>query len=391
MADAIFDVGDEVEVAMTDQNKRTMMFPAIIFGKGSKDNAFLVEYKAVNANRNGRRSSGSKRKNNNGLLREEVDAMLLRPVPPQENDNLAFQFGDKVDVRSDEGWRYGVVVEVLKPSKFGVHFQFSKQYVEVELSELRLHRDWINGAWVPPLLLLEQDVLTAIREEIPSKKVNQSEWKIVEDVLTAIKEDNLSKKVELSEGTILEDVSVAVEEENGSKKVELTEGILVEDISAAIEEERPSKKMKLRKGTLVEVRSDEDGLKGAWFAAKIVEAVGKDKFLIQHKDLRTDDDREFLMEEVDLQNIRPDPPERVALDAFTVREKVEARYNDAWWEGEIHKVLRGGRYRVYFEGTEDQMDFGHDLLRPRQDWIDGEWVSASEGEVSNIVDTSSGN
>lgn len=158
MANAIFDVGDEVEVAMTDQKKRSMMFPAIIVDKGSKDNAFLVEYKAAKASRNCRRNSGSKRKNSNDLLREEVDVMLLRPVPPQEmNDNSAFQFGDKVDVHSDEGWRYGVVVEVLKHSKFGVHFQFSKQYVEVESSELRLHRDWVNGAWVPtPMLLLEQ-------------------------------------------------------------------------------------------------------------------------------------------------------------------------------------------------------------------------------------------
>lgn len=136
--------------------------------------------------------------------------------------------------------------------------------------------------------------------------------------------------------------------------------------------------MKLRIGTLVEVRSDEDGLQGAWFAAKIVDAVGKDKFLIQHMNLRTDDDTEFLTEEVDLQNLRPFPPERVAIDAFTVKEKVEANYNDAWWEGEIRRVLRSGRYKVYFEGTKDQMDFEHNLLRPRQDWIDSKWVSASE-------------
>lgn len=136
--------------------------------------------------------------------------------------------------------------------------------------------------------------------------------------------------------------------------------------------------MKLSEGTEVEVRTDEDGLEGAWFAAKIVKAVGEDKFLVQYKNLRTDDNKRLLTEEVDSQNIRPCPPQSVAIDAFTVKEKVEALYNDAWWEGEIRRVLRGGRYKVYFEGTQDQMDFEHDHLRPRLDWIDGKWVSASE-------------
>lgn len=157
MAGANFDVGDEVEVAIIDQSQRRMMLPAIIVAKGK---SFTVEYKSVKTSSSGSRSSGTKRKNNNEPLREEVDATVLRPpVPPEDMDgNSSFQFGDKVDVLVGEGWRYGVVVEVMRRSKFGVHFEFASERVVVKLSEMRPHREWVFGAWVPPphQLLLEQ-------------------------------------------------------------------------------------------------------------------------------------------------------------------------------------------------------------------------------------------
>ncbi|KAJ7973249.1 Agenet-like domain-containing protein [Quillaja saponaria] len=46
--------------------------------------------------------------------------------------------------------------------------------------------------------------------------------------------------------------------------------------------------------TLVEVCSDEDGFQGPWFAVTIIEAKGKDKFLVEYQSLRTDGDAEFL-------------------------------------------------------------------------------------------------
>ncbi|KAM4118943.1 hypothetical protein ACJW30_03G021200 [Castanea mollissima] len=132
------------------------------------------------------------------------------------------------------------------------------------------------------------------------------------------------------------------------------------------------------KGTLVEVSSDDDGFEGAWFAATIVKAVGKDKFLVQYQSLRTDDDSGFLREEFGTLHIRPCPPETLLVDCFSLFEEIDALYNDGWWVGVISKVLGGSKYLVYFRDTDEEIEFKHSDLRPHQDWIDGKWIMASQ-------------
>ncbi|KAM5560981.1 protein AGENET DOMAIN (AGD)-CONTAINING P1-like [Rosa sericea] len=130
------------------------------------------------------------------------------------------------------------------------------------------------------------------------------------------------------------------------------------------------------KGALVEVSSDEEGFHGSWFAATVVKSVGKDKFLIEYKCLRTEDDSAFLREEVDNMHIRPHPPENV-VDRFKQLDEVDALYNDGWWVGVISKVLRGSKYIVYFKETCEELEYQHSELRLHQDWIDGKWVIPS--------------
>lgn len=138
-------------------------------------------------------------------------------------------------------------------------------------------------------------------------------------------------------------------------------------------------KVKFGKGMLVEVSSDEDGFQGAWFAATIIKQLKDDKFLIEYKSLRNDDDTEFLREEADIRHIRPYPPDTLVVERFNLHEEVDALYNDGWWVGVITKVLRGGqRYVVYFRGTDEEMEFKHSDLRLHQDWIDGKWVMVSQ-------------
>lgn len=134
---------------------------------------------------------------------------------------------------------------------------------------------------------------------------------------------------------------------------------------------------KFNKGMLVEVSSDEEGFEGAWFAATIIEAVGKDKYLIEYQSLRKEDDSDFLREEIDTQNIRPYPPETIVVDRFKLLDEVDASYNDGWWVGVIAKVLADSKYIVYFRDSEEEMMFRHSELRLHQDWIGGEWILPS--------------
>lgn len=132
------------------------------------------------------------------------------------------------------------------------------------------------------------------------------------------------------------------------------------------------------KGTLVEVSSDEDGFQGAWFAATTVEPTGKDKYLVEYQSLRTEDDKEFLKEEIDIKHIRPSPPETLMVDRFNKLDEVDALYNDGWWVGVISKVCSNSKYVVYFKTTKEELTFEHSDLRLHQDWINGKWVTASQ-------------
>lgn len=154
-------------------------------------------------------------------------------------------------------------------------------------------------------------------------------------------------------------------------------------IVSASKEAKAIKQEELSEGTLVEVRSDEEGFRGSWYAAKVVKVEGQDKYLVQFKGLRTDGDKEFLKEKVDKQNIRPYPPEAIIVDGFDLNEKVDAFFNDGWWEGVICKILKGGRYKVYFKESDEELVFEHCDLRPHQDWINETWVMASQVFVTS--------
>lgn len=130
-------------------------------------------------------------------------------------------------------------------------------------------------------------------------------------------------------------------------------------------------------GTRVEVRSNEEGYHGSWFAATVVGSEDKDdKLLVQYETLTTEDETQALTEMADVSNIRPLPPIINRLERFKMLEKVNAWYNDGWWVGLVSKVLNGLKYVVYFWTTNEEIEFQHSMLRPHQDMINGKWVAS---------------
>lgn len=137
-AQSYFSIGDEVEVTSIDHNLRGTLFPAKIIGKDWNADKFVVEYKHLEAN--------------DEPLREEVDLVLLRPLPPPPSEpGYRFEFGDEVDAFFSGGWWEGVITEVDdEGSLFWVYFRFAKQQFQFLPSELRVHQEWDKGAWLPP-------------------------------------------------------------------------------------------------------------------------------------------------------------------------------------------------------------------------------------------------
>ncbi|PON60385.1 Agenet-like domain containing protein [Parasponia andersonii] len=111
--------------------------------------------------------------------------------------------------------------------------------------------------------------------------------------------------------------------------------------------------------SLVEVRIDEEGFEGSWYASKIIQDVGEDKYLVQYRTVRTDTGEKFLKEEVDKRNIRPYPPQTIMIDRYDQNEEVDTFHNDGLWVGVISKILSRGMFRVYFEHTDEEIVFEH--------------------------------
>ncbi|GMH10414.1 hypothetical protein Nepgr_012255 [Nepenthes gracilis] len=294
MSDSHFKKGAKVEISSVDDGFRGAWFHGTVIKPPSKRaRKVTVEYETLVAD-----------EKESAPLRETIDLVQIRPTAPRER-NRVFNLSEEVDAFYNDGWWEGVVTEALEGSRYSVYFRATGEQIEFAASDLRLHREWDNGKWIPPL----------------------------EEEASLTSETNPTKETE--------------------------EGIF-------------------SKGSLVEVSSDEDGFLGAWFAATILYAVEKDKFLVEYKDLRTEDDKDFLKEHADTLHIRPCPPETSRVDEFKQFEEVDAWYNDGWWVGVISKILDKSKYVVYFKGSNEEIEFEHSDLRLHQDWIDGKWVTASK-------------
>ncbi|CAK7348470.1 unnamed protein product [Dovyalis caffra] len=138
----------------------------------------------------------------------------------------------------------------------------------------------------------------------------------------------------------------------------------------------------------VEVSSDEEGFRGAWYVATILEfptphqmsksaSKKKKKAVVQYKTLVTEDGSAPLVEQVDPHLIRPLPPQDLLKNGgvFQENEAIDASLRDGWWSGIVKKVLDGGsRYMVYFDNPPDVLPFAAKDLRLHLDWVDGIWV-----------------
>ncbi|XP_022760730.1 DUF724 domain-containing protein 7 isoform X2 [Durio zibethinus] len=269
-------------------------------------NMVFVEYQAV--------YEGPKR------VKGYVDLSHVRPSPSPELSRC-FKAGDSVDAYWENGWRKGVVRDILENSKYVVGFHGNgakEEETEIEQCNLRLHREWDDGCWVPPLIKLTES----------SKE-----------------KDDKSRKV----------------------KVKIVFG-------------KRQANAKFQKDDEVEVTSDGEGFNGSWFSAVVVEYIGNDKYLVEYPTLKTEDGMP-LREEAKAHHIRPCPPELSCAASFRLHEVVDAWYNDGWWVGVISRVLTGSKYAVYFSLTNEELEFDHSNLRHHQDWHNGKWIIAS-GDAS---------
>lgn len=137
-----FQKGTIVEVSSEDEGLRGSWYTATVIRKISRNShKILVEYHNLMTD-----DAGSK------PLREFVDAILIRPIPPREPHRI-FSLMEEVDAFHNDGWWEGVVTKLLEPSNYySVFFRCSREQIDFCSSDLRLHREWVPpNFWFPPL------------------------------------------------------------------------------------------------------------------------------------------------------------------------------------------------------------------------------------------------
>ncbi|PHU30068.1 hypothetical protein BC332_02161, partial [Capsicum chinense] len=254
--------------------------------------------------------------------REYVNINDVRPAPPPELHRY-FKVGDNVEVLyKEKGWRKGKVGDILENYVYLVSVDsVEEEIVKVEQWGLRVYRVWDDGSWLPPLQL------------------HQLRLKNIPEV--DLKSRGVKLRIKCSQ----------------------------------------SWKEKFSEGMSVEVKRDKKGCYGSWHIAAIVKSVGYDKFLVEYQKLKTVNGSQFLKEEVGASCIRPCPPEIQSFHPFEHLDKVDAWFNDGWWEGHITEVLGGLKYVVCLMTTEEELVFEHSMLRPHQEWVKEKWVTSREYDM----------
>ncbi|KAG2287685.1 hypothetical protein Bca52824_047289 [Brassica carinata] len=79
--------------------------------------------------------------------RVTVTADKIRPKPPADDREKKFEMMDNVEAFYSKGWSSGQVRMILGDNTFSVYLNSSMETLEFKASDLRIHREWLDGVW----------------------------------------------------------------------------------------------------------------------------------------------------------------------------------------------------------------------------------------------------
>ncbi|KAJ6973927.1 hypothetical protein NC653_030078 [Populus alba x Populus x berolinensis] len=151
--DPYFKPGSKVEIMSDEAGFRGSFYIGTVM-KATRTPEFTVRYEKLFEDEEGTKP-----------LQETVNEFQIRPIAPREKKR-EFKFSEEVDAFHNDGWWEGVITEVNENGKFAVFFRSTKEQIEFVEEDLRLHREWVNGEWKPPL---EGEEEKGEKEEVEEK------------------------------------------------------------------------------------------------------------------------------------------------------------------------------------------------------------------------------
>lgn len=163
--------------------------------------------------------------------------------------------------------------------------------------------------------------------------------------------------------------------------------------------QQPQSTASLSEGSLVEVTSDEEGFKGAWYLATLLQPptpppppprsasklkknsnnhINNNKAYVQYHTLVAQEGSSVpLREYVDAQFLRPLPPVHSSPKSFDLGDVVDAFYRDGWWTGVVTGILLVQDVLIFvvtFHNPPDELLFPLSQLRFHHQWVNSKWV-----------------
>ncbi|OMP06315.1 hypothetical protein COLO4_08200 [Corchorus olitorius] len=168
--------GSQVEISSNDKGFRGSWYTGTVIRRAAQSsrnnpsaaNNYLIEYHELLT------KAGKP-------LRETIHAANLRPLAPRETSRK-FKFAEEVDAFNHDGWWEGTITKELDNGNFHVYFMGSKEQLEFSEDQLRLHREWVNGSWVPPLEEGDEQV----KEKVPAEEEEDAEANLQESSPLAV-------------------------------------------------------------------------------------------------------------------------------------------------------------------------------------------------------------
>ncbi|XVE85943.1 hypothetical protein DITRI_Ditri17bG0132600 [Diplodiscus trichospermus] len=151
----------------------------------------------------------------------------------------------------------------------------------------------------------------------------------------------------------------------------------------------------LKVGSQVEVLTQDSGLRGCWFRARIIKKH-KDKVKVQYQDIQDAADEANKLEEWILASrvavpdqvgiricgrttIRPSPQyPKVSTSCIGVGSVVDVWWHDGWWEGIVVKKHSENKFHVYFPGEKQESVFDSGDVRRSLEWLGNWWINMKE-------------
>ncbi|KAF3503426.1 hypothetical protein F2Q69_00041346 [Brassica cretica] len=126
----LFENGADVEITTSDDATCRIWYPGNVFATNRCDG---VEKVAVTLFADQKRVT--------------VTADKIRPKPPADDREKKFEMMDNVEAFYSKGWSSGQVRMILGENTFSVYLNSSMETLEFKASDLRIHREWLDGVW----------------------------------------------------------------------------------------------------------------------------------------------------------------------------------------------------------------------------------------------------